>query len=390
MRENLWSKIEDIFNKAVVLPKNQRHEFVDKLCITDETLRDEILALLSEDDRENNVLNQSVFNLGINLLDEELEEILNEPDFASYKIKKLLGRGGMGAVFLGEDSRLERLVAIKIMPLSFSSDTKLVNRFQQEAKTASLISHPNVAHVYDFGFFKGRYFLVMEYIKGKTLREILSERKIELKETCEIGLELAMALNCIHKNGIIPRDVKPENIIVTNENTVKLLDFGLAKFCSTSTYFRNFESGSENRERISLETMPGILIGTAAYMSPEQIRGQKADERTDIWSFGAVLYEVFTGERPFRGETKSDIHAAILLKELEPIQDVTDFPEIKNIIEKCLKKDVAERLQTADEIISPLKEILRVLNSNRTRLFRHNGSKNYGMLQIMKKWLHRI
>lgn len=359
MKEDWWSRIEEIFNKAIILPKKQRYEFIESLCISDIQLRDEILALLSEDELEDVSISNSPFNLGTKLNDEKFKDFHNGFDFGHYKIKEVLGRGGMGLVFLAEDTRLERLVAIKIMPPNFNLNKNLVERFEQEAKTASLISHPNVAHIYDFGLYDERYFLVMEYIKGKTLREAMIEETLSLKDICEIALELAKALNSIHHNGIIHRDIKPENIIITDNNSVKLLDFGLAKFHPAVSLRENYKAD----KRISINTAPGILIGTSAYMSPEQIRAQKFDNRTDIWSFGAVFYECIAKKRPFDGQTKSDIHAAILLLEPEPISKFIKLPEIIFVIENSLKKNNNERDLTIDEIITKLKDVLRTINS---------------------------
>lgn len=235
MEEEKWNKIEQIFNQAVLLPASRRNSFVENHCNGDAVLRAEITSLLGADQESDEILEQTVFPLVAQLLDDDFSELLENSDFASYKLKRLLGKGGMGAVFLAEDTRLERFVAIKILPSTFDNNSETALRFQQEAKAVSAVSHQNVAHIYEFGKQDGMYFFAMEYVPGKTLRETLDEKQIKISDAVEIALQIAYALEAAHAEDITHRDIKPENIILrqraiaTEEILIKVLDFGLAK-----------------------------------------------------------------------------------------------------------------------------------------------------------------
>jgi serine/threonine protein kinase/TolB-like protein/Flp pilus assembly protein TadD len=347
MQKNRWQKIEEIFNRAVALPPAQRERFVKEACPDDVRLCREILLLINADGAEAVFLDEPVFSLGAQLL--ETDELLpKESAFASYRIKKLLGRGGMGAVYLAEDLRLERPVALKILPASLGGNTEGVMRFRQEARAASAISHPNVAHIYEFGEEGERYFLAMEYVAGKTLRELLREKALDASRALEIVLQVAEALVATHKRGIVHRDIKPENVIVTESGLVKILDFGLAKLNAP-------QISSENEKPLaSLETAPGMIIGTTAYMSPEQVRGQPLDARTDLWSLGVLLFEMLACERPFAGATPSDVQAAILLKDAPLLELPTSAALVAG---KLLKKDLNERYQSAEDLLPDLRRL---------------------------------
>jgi serine/threonine protein kinase/Flp pilus assembly protein TadD len=350
-----WEKIEQVFNKAIAVPVAERVSFVKRACGADDDLLFEIISLLEADIQSDEILEQSVFPLVAQLLDDDFSELLEKSDFASYKLKKLLGKGGMGAVFLAEDTRLERFVALKVLPSGCDGGSETVLRFQQEAKAVSAISHQNVAHIYEFGEHEGMCYFAMEYVPGKTLRDALDEKPIKISTAVEIALQIAFALEAAHAEEIVHRDIKPENImlrqraVVTKEVLIKVLDFGLAKLGEK----RHGEGSS------SFETMPGLIMGTTAYMSPEQVRGETIDERTDLWSLGVVLYEMTTGKRPFGGNTASDVRAAILLKEPAPLPLEAELPELSRIVNKALEKDVALRYQSAKEIINDLRSLQR-------------------------------
>ncbi|MCA1625910.1 MAG: protein kinase [Acidobacteria bacterium] len=343
-----WEKIERIFNQAVLVPVHERIGFIEQNC-DDTDLRIELISLLNADEQSSEILEQSVFPMVAQLLDDDFSQLLEKSEFASYKLQILLGRGGMGAVFLAVDTRLGRSVALKILPPTIAENSEIVLRFRQEAKAASAISHPNIAHIYEFGIYEGMYFLAMEYVPGKTLRDLLKEKQIDLRGALDIAIQVADALKAAHQEHITHRDIKPENIILTKDGLVKVLDFGLAKL------------GVERRvsETSSLETTPGTIIGTTAYMSPEQIRGNQIDERTDLWSLGILIYELVTGERPFTGNTRSDIQAAILLQEPLLLPFSEELPDLNRIVHKALAKDVAARYQSAKEIIPELRSFQR-------------------------------
>lgn len=342
-----WFKVEEIFNQAVAKPDSEKITFVTQACGDDAELSGEIFSLLEADKISEAIFEGSVFPFIAQLLDEDFTKLLKKKVFAGYKLKRLLGRGGMSAVFLAEDPDLERPVALKVLSSNIDSKFQSILRFQHEAKAASAISHPNVAHIYDFGTHENLHFLVMEFVQGKSLREVISENKINLQDAIEISLQICQAIGAIHKIGIAHRDIKPENIILTEEKLIKVLDFGLAK------------SRNKEKNATSLKTSPGLIIGTPAYMSPEQIRGDEIDERTDLWSLGVIIYEMLSGLRPFQGKTASDIQASILLENPAPLNIRNDLPELENLVQKALSKDVSWRFQSAEEIYYELKSIQR-------------------------------
>lgn len=347
MQGNCWDKIEELFGQVLDIAPENRRQFIEQECGSDEELVREILSLVENHENSGNFLDDSVFSIGLRLLEDETDDLIRKKNFAHFKLIKLLGRGGMGTVYLAKDNKLKRLVALKVLPPQFSKNSESVARFRQEARAASRFSHPNIAHIYEFGSRGGRYYLAMEYVSGTTLREMISEKNIPLGEAVDITRQICQALLIAHQSGIIHRDIKPENIIVTEDKTVKILDFGLAKISETAD--------AENESILDtsfLETSSGTIAGTTAYMSPEQVRGLKPDTRTDIWSLGVILYEMIAGCRPFDGETRSDIRAAILLKEFEMPPIV--YSHLETILRKSLSKELDRRYATAAEMLDDL------------------------------------
>ena len=365
MSDTRWLQIENIFNRAIALPRSRKRSFIAEACGSDLELMDEIKRMLAEDENHQHLLDHPIFPLGFQLLNSDFEDVISKSEFSNYKVRRLLGRGGMGAVLLAEDVRLERLVALKVLPASAAPNDEAVLRFQQEARAVSALSHPNVAHIYEFGSFESQYFLAMEYVPGKTLRELLSTEKPTNRCVGEVILQVAKALVSAHNAGIIHRDIKPENIMISNDRHVKVLDFGLAKFTDPINFQENENLKIRTSGKASLDTAPGIIIGTTAYMSPEQVRGKVLTNRTDIWSLGAILYEMIGGNRPFNGETSSDVRAAILLSTPPPINDPSIAPQFEAMARKCLQKNEADRYQNAEEIVAELRLILHSLNSDR-------------------------
>ncbi len=229
MLTNQWEKIERLFNEAIAVPVDKRVSYVEQVCGADDNLRFEVVSLLEADKGSDEILEQTVFPLIAQLLEDDFSELLKKSDFASYKLKRLLGKGGMGAVFLAEDTRLRRLVAVKVLPPALAQDQQSLSRFRQEAQAASALSHPNIAHIYEFGETNGRLFLAMEYVAGQTVRELIKEKAILGSLALSIAKQVALALISTHERGIIHRDIKPENIIVRDDGLVKVLDYGLAK-----------------------------------------------------------------------------------------------------------------------------------------------------------------
>lgn len=357
MNAERWENIEQIFNVAVSLPLVERTEYITTACGDDAALREEIDSMLTEDSIQDDLLTDSVFLLGTKLL--EYDELLSRSEFASYKLQKLLGRGGMGAVYLAEDSRLGRLVAVKVLPPALAQDEQSLSRFRHEARAASAISHPNIAHIYEFGETDGRLFLAMEYVEGQTLRQLIIEKAVSVSLALSIAKQISLALVSTHKLGIIHRDIKPENIIVKDDGLVKVLDFGLAKLNEA-----NIETAVNGGAPSEMHTQSGMILGTVGYMSPEQIRGKELGTSTDLWSLGIVLFEMLTGSRPFQGETPSDVQAAILKDEPLSLGESENALGINQIIKKALIKDIAERYKTARELASDIEQVQLQSDSN--------------------------
>jgi serine/threonine protein kinase len=271
---------------------------------------------------------------------------------ARYRIVDVLGHGGMGEVYLAHDPSLNRKVALKLLPATITDNHLRVLRFQQEARAASAIAHPNVAHIYEIGEANGLHYITMEYVKGATLRELLKSKALDEAKVLEIAKQVCNALAAAHKAGVIHRDIKPENIVVTDDGHVKVLDFGLAKL------IEGVRDETESDGTSTLHSQPELLMGTSQYMSPEQIRRQPVDCRTDLWSLGVVLFELVLHRRPFPGETTSEVIVSIL--ELEPDSSVTSdlpSPEMASLLLKSLRKDPNTRYQSAEELLQDLRQI---------------------------------
>ncbi|REJ78587.1 MAG: serine/threonine protein kinase [Acidobacteria bacterium] len=272
-----------------------------------------------------------------------------------YKVLSEIGEGGMGKVFLAEDSDLGRKVALKVLPEKFSVDSEGLDRFKQEARAASALNHPNIITVYEVGESEETNFIATEFIDGKTLRERMDGEKLSFDEVLSIVIQTAEALSAAHDAGIVHRDVKPENIMLRPDGYVKILDFGLAKLAENTV-----PSGdSEDMTRKLVKTHPGVVMGTVAYMSPEQARGKEIDARSDVFSFGVVLYELLGGQPPFQGETMTDILAAIINSEPPPLKSLAPHlpPELLRIVGKTLKKRKEQRYHSTRDLLVDLKEL---------------------------------
>jgi eukaryotic-like serine/threonine-protein kinase len=277
-------------------------------------------------------------------------------NIAHYRIIEKIGAGGMGEVFLAEDSRLDRKVALKILPERISANADGLNRFRQEARSASALNHPNIITVFDIGEFEGKHFIAVEYIDGETLRDRMKKR-LSFDETLSILVQTAEALSAAHQAGIIHRDIKPENIMIRTDGYVKVLDFGLAKLSEPQTNGKSAEAEDSTKKLV--KTNPGVVMGTAAYMSPEQGRGKQVDARSDVFSFGVMMYEILAGRVPFTGETMMDVISAIMNIEPPPLQSLAaHLPrELVRIVHKTLKKKREQRYQTSKDLLNDLKDL---------------------------------
>jgi len=290
------------------------------------------------------------------------DELLANTTLSHYRIVSKIGAGGMGEVYLAQDtSELGRTVALKIVPAEVAQNKDRLQRFTQEARTVSNLNHPNILTVYEFGQTDSSFFIATEYIDGVTLREHLSGRRLKLIDVLDLAIQIVGALNAAHEAGVTHRDLKPENVMVRRDHIVKVLDFGLAKMTAASS---GNEIDSEAGTKVFVQTEPGLVMGTVSYMSPEQSIGKGIDQRTDIWSFGVLLYEMLAGCVPFQGK---DIHRQIIaIQETEPAslsQLVEGVPDrLEEIVTKCLAKDKNERYQTAKDLLIDLRNLRRKLD----------------------------
>src|SRR5687767_13310685 len=281
-----------------------------------------------------------------------------------YEVVSPLGAGGMGEVYRALDARLAREVAIKVLPASFSNDADRLRRFEQEAKAAGRLNHPNVTTVYDIGTHDGAPYVVQELLEGDTLRAVMAGGRFSARKAIDYSVQTARGLAAAHEKGIVHRDLKPENLFVTRDGRVKILDFGLAKLT------RPESSGARPTEipTISAGTEPGVVLGTVGYMSPEQVRGQSADARSDIFSFGAILYEMLSGRRAFRGDSAADAMSAILREE-PPDLSLTNqhvSAALDRIVRHCLEKNPEQRFHSAHDLAFDLEALLGVSESRPT------------------------
>lgn len=272
---------------------------------------------------------------------------------AHFKIVSKIGAGGMGEVFLAKDTKLDRNVALKFLAKEYSDNSERLGRFIQEAKAASALNHPNIITVYDIGEHEGTHFMASEYIDGRTLRDRMSSERLSFDEVLSIAIQTIEALSTAHRAGIVHRDIKPENIMVRPDGYVKVLDFGLAKLSEL------VDSGGEDETKKLVRTNPGVVMGTVSYMSPEQARGKPTDARSDVFSFGVVMYEMLTGQVPFTGETMTDILASVISTEPKPLSSLAPHlpRELQRIVQKTLRKKRDQRYQATRDLLVDLMDL---------------------------------
>src|ERR1700754_2863077 len=350
MNSDRWNRIEVLYTAALQLDAGDREALLEQQCEGDESLKREVLELLASADRQDSFMEEPDVTLALEILRSDSMALVGDT-VSRYQIADVLGHGGMGDVYLAHDPTLNRKVALKLLPATITDNRVRVLRFQQEARAASAISHPNVAHIYEFGETNAPHYITMEYVKGVTLRKLLNTAVLDEPKVLEIAKQVCNALAAAHKAGVIHRDIKPENIVVTSDGYLKVLDFGLAKL------IEGVRDESEFHENSSLHTQPELLMGTWQYMSPEQIRRQPVDGRTDLWSLGVVLFELLLHRRPFPGKTSSEVIVAILEHEPDSASGELLSAEVKSVLLKSLRKDPNERYQSAEELLHDLQQL---------------------------------
>jgi len=362
MKAERWKQVNDLFQSAVERAPAERAAFLDEACRGDESLRREVGSLLTSHERSENFIELPAFEVAPELVTSERTNTLVGKLIGHYRIESLVGVGGMGEVYLARDERLGRKAALKLLPDSLTTDETQLSRFKNEARTASSLNHPNILTVYEIGAEGNRQFIATEFIEGITLRVSIAHGRINSHTALEIAVQVASALAAAHEAGVVHRDIKPENIMLRPDGYVKVLDFGIAKLSE-----QRLASHDHTVETTApLQTRPGLVLGTARYMSPEQARGQKVDVRTDIWSLGVVFYEMVGGIPPFRGDTPSDCIASILTAEPPPLSGIlTDVPlKLESILQKALRKNSDERYHTIKEMLADLRLLKEELEAD--------------------------
>ena len=348
-----WQIVKEIFYKALSFDAEARDQYLDDACRDNVELRAEVESLLGSMGKAESFLEKPAAADATTIVSDS--HLKTGQQISHYKIVSHLASGGMGEVYLAEDQSLPRKVALKILPEQAFPDSDQVRRFKSEANAISALNHPNILTIFEFDSEDGIHLLVSEYVEGETLRERIRRGRLPVAEAVEMSVQIVSALNAAHGAGIIHRDVKPENIMIRADGYVKVLDFGLAKLT-------DIERPDENAVTLlQAVSRTGMIMGTAKYMSPEQARAKQIDSRTDIFSFGIVLYEMLTGQPPFSGDSTADVIVSILQYDPPSVRSMNaETPsELNAVVKKALSKDPAERYQTAGELLSELKTILR-------------------------------
>lgn len=361
MNSQRWARIQDLFHQALACDESVRDVFLQQQCQGDSTLLADVQSLISCHQTPHQLWEHDRWDAGLKVLVSE-EETNTNKDFGNYTLSRMIGRGGMGDVYLASDKKLGRRVALKLLPKSLHLDEEWSVRFHEEARAASSIAHPNVAHIYELGSANDREYIAMEFIDGVTVRERLKRGPIELNEAVEICEQVGRGIAAAHTAGVLHRDIKPDNIMLAADGFVKVLDFGLAKISGNALH------NNAQHPMDSNLTSPGVIMGTAAYMSPEQLCGEQTDATTDIWSLGVTLYEMICGHQPFRGKSYGELKNTVLHQRLPSLrlsnEDHAARVLVKDILNRALQKNREYRYQCVDEFVNDLRRVKLVLNES--------------------------
>jgi len=354
------AKVQELFHAALSLEPAARAAYLIEACESDRELLDEVQSLISSHEQEGSFIDSPAGPAAAEMLANVRSQSYVGQTVGSFKIVSQLGRGGMGEVYLAQDSKLGRKVALKLLPEELTGREDLVRRFGLEAKAASGLNHPNIVTVYEIGQTGSSHYIATEYIEGETLRQHFRRGRMRLREVLDVVIQMAGALSAAHIEGIVHRDIKPENVMLRPDGYVKILDFGLAKLTSFKPPGSSPSSADlEAATLVQMDTEPGALVGTPYYLSPEQARGLNVDARADIFSLGVMTYEMLAGRRPFGGDTTLDSLISTIEKEPPPLASCApEVPaELQRIVSKALRKDREDRYQTIKDMWVDLKNL---------------------------------
>jgi Tol biopolymer transport system component/tRNA A-37 threonylcarbamoyl transferase component Bud32 len=369
-----WQQVKELLASVLEHEVEERAAFLERVCGGDEGLRREVESLLASFKESDSIIEAPVAWAAADLFSRDQSESLVGQRLGHYEIMSLLGEGGMGAVYLAKDTTLGRRVALKLLPREHTQDEERLRRFKQEAKAASALNHPNILTIHEVGEADGYHFIATEFIDGETLRGSLRRAgKMKTSEALKVAAQVASALTTAHEAGIVHRDIKPENIMIRRDGYVKVLDFGIAKLTETSAP-QTLDTSAPTLSLVA-RTESGVVLGTAQYMSPEQAAGKKVDARSDIFSFGAVLYEMVTAQRAFQGDSLMGMVAAILSQEPKPLPPKVPH-DLTKIILRCLRKDPARRYQTMADLKVALEDLRE-----------ESGSVRQAHLPLQQRWI---